>query len=260
MTFSVATFNCNSVRQRLPAILDWLDAHDPDVLALQETKVQDHQFPVAELEAKGWHASFRGEKSYNGVAMLTREPPKEVSFGMDDGDGGESETRLVAIRHKGHHVVNTYVPQGRALDSPKFEAKLEWLRRLRVYLKKRYNFSRQKVIWVGDLNVAPQPMDVYNSKKIWPHVCHCQQVWDTFERVTALGFRDVFRKHLPEPGVYTFWDYRVRDALGRGMGWRIDHVLASPSAAKRSKDCIVDVEPRKADKPSDHTFVLATFE
>lgn len=254
----IATFNCNSVRMRLPIILDWLREHRPDALALQETKAEDVAFPRAEFEAAGWRVAFCGEKSYNGVAVVTQEEPERVSFGLLD-DAGESRTRLAHLRYRGVELVNAYVPQGQALDSDKFKFKLDWFARFKHYCD-RFDFAKDKVVWVGDLNVAPAPADVHDSKAVWPHVCHCAEVIAAFKEVTELGFTDVFRKHLPQPGVFTFWDYRVKNALARGLGWRIDHVLASPAIAKTSSACIVDLEPRKREKPSDHTFVAADFD
>ena len=256
----VATFNCNSVRQRLDAILGWLAAHEPDVLALQETKVRDEEFPAAEIEARGWHVVFRGEKAYNGVAMVTRDRPKEVSFGLGDGDAGASETRLALLRIGDVHVVNTNVPQGQALDSPKFAFKLEWLARLRGFFEERFDAGRDRVLWVGDTNVAPTPIDVYDSERVWPHVCHCQEVIDAWNQTTSWGFVDVFRKHLPGPGIFTFWDYRMRSSVAENRGWRIDHVQATPRLAGSSVEVVVDLEARRAERPSDHTFVAARFE
>lgn len=253
----IATFNCNSIRVRLPAVLAWLDEYKPDVLALQETKATDKDFPAEEIEDHGWHVAYRGEKSYNGVALISRDKPAKVVFGLGD-DGGESETRLVRAKIAGVEIINTYVPQGQSLDSDKFKFKLEWLARLRRCLDDNCPASG-KVVWVGDLNVAPTPIDVYDSKAIWPHVCHCQEVIDAFGGVTDFGFVDVFRKHLPEPDVFTFWDYRQRGSLARNRGWRIDHILATKAVAKTSTACVVDIEPRKRERPSDHTFVYADF-
>jgi len=256
----IATFNCNSVRSRLEVILAWLYRHRPDVLALQETKCADDQFPVQAFTKAGWHVVYRGQKRYNGVAMITRHRPDEVSFGLQDGDEGESEPRLACIKLGALRVLNTYVPQGRELESENFQDKLRWFERLRGYLERNFNASRTKLAWVGDLNVAPLAMDVYDSKRIWPHVCHCREVIDAFENVTSWGLIDVFRKHLPEAGTFTFWDYRLPKAVDRNLGWRIDHVLATRSLAKASTDCFVDIGPRKVEKPSDHTFVAARFE
>ena len=256
----IATFNCNSVRMRLGTILAWLEKYSPEVLALQETKCPDEAFPQESFTEAGWKVVFRGQKSYNGVALVTKEEPAEVRFGLEDGDDGQSQPRLACIKLGKIWVLNTYVPQGRSLDSESFIFKLEWFVRLRDYLKRNFNPTRNKVVWVGDLNVAPAPIDVYDSKAVWPHVCHCQEVIEAFEDVAAWGLVDIFRKHIPGEGVFTFWDYRAgRDLKGR-TGWRIDHILATEVLAKTSRECFVDTGPRKGPRPSDHTFVAARFE
>lgn len=256
----IATYNCNSVNKRLDLILSWLEQNQPDVLALQETKTPDDKFPLNAFAEAGWHAIYSGEKSYNGVAMITRLRPALVSFGLEDGDDGASNSRLIRINYGNMDIVNTYVPQGRALDSEHFQFKLNWLARLAAYFERNFGPADQaRVVWVGDINVAPESKDVHDSKKIWPHVCHCQEVIDAFQKVRDWGFIDVFRKHLPEPGIFTFWDYRVRDAVDRGLGWRIDQVLATPTPACHSRECWVDVDSRRVPSPSDHTFVVADF-
>ncbi|MDR1534349.1 MAG: exodeoxyribonuclease III [Planctomycetota bacterium] len=254
----IATFNCNSIRVRLPAVLAWLDAWRPDLLALQETKTPDPDFPRREIEGAGWRVECRGEKSYNGVAVISRSPLEEVSFGLGDDDGA-SGTRLVRARLGDLSLVNTYVPQGQDLASDKFAFKLAWLARLKDFFAANFDLRRERVLWTGDLNVAPEPRDVYDSRAVWPHVCHCREVIDAFREITGLGFVDVFRKHLPEADVFTFWDYRGRDSLAKNRGWRIDHLLASAPLAEESRDCRVDLEPRRAPRPSDHTFVCADF-
>ncbi|MCC8109096.1 MAG: exodeoxyribonuclease III [Planctomycetes bacterium] len=254
----IATFNCNSIRIRAEAVLAWLAEYKPDILALQETKVPDKDFPAACFEDAGWHVAFRGEKSYNGVAVISRMAPDDVSFGLGD-DESASETRLIRVRVGDIHLINTYVPQGQSLLSEKFQFKLEWFSRLRRYLDNGFA-PTDKVVWVGDLNVAPLPIDVYDSKAIWPHVCHSQPVIDAFASVTGFGFHDIFRKHLPDAGTFTFWDYRQRGSLDRNRGWRIDHILATEPLEKTSRSCAVDIEPRKRDRPSDHTFVYADFD
>ncbi len=255
----IATFNCNSIRIRLPAILSWLESHSPDVLGLQETKVRDEEFPLEAFREAGWHAVYRGEKSYNGVAIITRTVPEHVSFGLGD-DQGESETRMVHATVNGVHVVNTYVPQGQSLESVKFQFKLNWLDRLKRYFEQHFNPETDRLAWIGDLNVAPLPMDVYDSKAIWPHVCHCEEVIDALNDVAAFGFTDIFRKHLSDEGNFTFWDYRQRGSLSRNQGWRIDHILATRPLADTSTSCSVDIEPRRGERPSDHTFVFADFD
>ncbi len=257
----IATFNCNSIRARLPIVLDWLEKYSPDVLALQETKCTDEMFPVGDFEDAGWHVAFRGQKGYNGVAMVTKDAPDEVSFGLGD-DEGQSAPRLACIKYADAQVLNTYVPQGYELGTEKFVFKLEWFVRLRDYLAERFDAKKTPLVWVGDLNVAPEPKDVYDHDRIWPHVCHCKEVIDAFNAVVRWGFVDVFRKHVPDEGVFTFWDYRMPRALDANRGWRLDHVLATRPLADKSTEAFVDVEPRRRrdPKPSDHTFVAARFE
>lgn len=254
----IATFNCNSVRSRLPVVLDWLAAEQPDVLALQETKVADDGFPADAIREAGYQVAFRGEKSYNGVALVAKGELRDVRFGLDDG-GSPDEARLVCARVPGAAVVNTYVPQGASPDSPKFQYKLEWLSRLLDWFDRHFT-PRQKVVWVGDLNIAPEPMDVHDSQRLMGHVCHCPEVFEAFGKFLGWGFVDVFRKHRPDPGEYSFFDYRVPNAVERGLGWRVDHVLATPPMAKKSTAARIDLKARKKEKPSDHCFVVAEFD
>lgn len=253
----IATFNANSIRSRLPVIVDWLAGHAPDVLCIQETKVQDADFPEGPLREAGYHAAYRGEKAYNGVAVLSREPALDVRFGFDDG-GPADETRLVHARFGNVHVVNTYVPQGREIEHAMYRYKIEWLHRLRAYFDRRFT-PRQRVLWCGDMNVAPEPVDVHNPRRQAQHVCFHREVREAFARVVAWGFVDVFRKHHPEPGRYTFFDYRTPNAVARNTGWRVDHVLAAPPLANRCSGAEIDLEPRKNARPSDHTFLFADF-
>jgi len=254
----IATFNANSIRARLDHILGWLKKAGPDVLCVQETKVQDGEFPAGPLTDAGYHVVFRGEKSYNGVAILSRIKPRAVRFGLDDGDAPD-ETRLVAAKVGPVHVVNTYVPQGREIRHAMYAYKLEWFRRLRAYFDRHYS-TRSRLVWVGDLNIAPEPMDVHNSEKQAEHVCFHIDVRNAFKRTRDWGFVDVFRAHHPEPGLYTFFDYRSPRVVERNMGWRVDHILATRPLAKKATGCEIDLEPRRAPKPSDHTFLFADFD
>lgn len=258
MSFTIATFNVNSVRARLHVLLPWLDAARPDVVCLQETKAQDADFPAPPLEEAGYHIAFRGEKSYNGVAILSRTPIQSSRFGFEDG-GPTDETRLAIATIQGITVVNTYVPQGREPDHPMFAYKLEWFARLRT-LFEHLTSPDHPVLWVGDLNVAPEPIDVYDPKRLLGHVCFHPQATEALERVKAWGFVDVFRKHVPEPEQYTYYDYRMKDPLARNRGWRIDHILATAPLAQRSIRSWIDLDPRQAERPSDHTPLLAVFD
>jgi len=257
LTLRVATFNANSIRVRLPQILDWTRRHQPDILAIQETKVQDAQFPVDPIRENGYQVAFRGQKSHAGVAVLSRHPLEEVHFGFDDEP--RDEARMIRFRVLGIPIVNTYVPQGRAIDSPQFEYKLEWLARLGDLFARCYD-PQAPLLWVGDLNVAPEPIDLHNPKRNENHVCFHSSVRAALEHIRDWGFIDLFRLHHPdEPGHYTFWDYRVRNALDRNLGWRVDHIWATAPLAQRCKACWIDVEARRAPRPSDHTFLVADF-
>ena len=253
----IATFNVNSLRKRLPLVLEWLQKHQPDVVCLQETKVQDSEFPALALASSGYRASFRGMKSYNGVAVLTRTEPDAVFYGFDDG-GEPDDARLMRVVVQGIPIINTYVPQGFELDSPKYTYKLTWFTRLRRYFEK--HLSPQKpAVWCGDMNVAPEPIDVHSPEKHLTHVCFHEAARKAYRETVSWGFVDVFRKHYPDRQQYTFWDYRKPSSLDANKGWRIDHILATPPLAEKCSQVEVDVEPRRSKDPSDHTFLWAEF-
>ena len=254
----VATYNANSVRSRLDLILDWLHREAPDVLGLQETKVQDKDFPAGPFREAGYHVVFRGQKAYAGVALVSREEPQDVACGLDDG-GEPDEARLIRARVGGIPVVNTYVPQGRDPDSEHFQYKLAWLGRLRAFFERHYS-PLEPLLWMGDLNVAPEPIDIYDPQGLKNHVDFHPQARAALERVREWGFVDVFRLHHPgEPGQYTYYDYRARDPIEHGVGWRVDHIWATEALARRSTRAWIDVEARRAERPSDHTFLVAEF-
>lgn len=254
----IATFNANSIRSRLEVVTSWLQANEPDVLCIQETKVTDDLFPVMAFQEAGYSVVFRGQKSYNGVCLISRQPAADVSFGLDDG-GQPDESRLVSARVGFVRIINTYVPQGREIDHEMYQYKIEWFRRLRRYFDSHFK-PTQKVVWVGDLNIAPEAKDIHNAEEQADHVCYHKDVRQAFKETMSWGFVDVFRKHHPEPGQYTYFDYRTPGAVKRGMGWRVDHILATASLAATSKDSYVDLKPRLAEKASDHTFLVADFD
>lgn len=254
----VASFNVNSVRARLAAVLDWLNEHGPDLLCLQETKVQDADFPIAAFAETGYKAAFRGQKSYNGVAILSREELQDVAYGLEDGEEPD-EPRLIRGRLGDVHVVNAYVPQGTAVDSPRFQYKLEWFTRVRKLFERHYE-ATDRLVWVGDLNVAKDPIDVYEPERLYGQVCYHPDEHRALAHVADWGLIDVFRKHCPEPKQFTFFDYRVPAAPKRGLGWRIDHILATPALADRSSASYIDMAPRLRPKPSDHTPIVAEFD
>ena len=257
-TFQVATYNVNSIRSRLHIVLPWLRQHQPDVLCLQETKVEDSAFPLAAFAEEGYQVIFRGAKQYNGVAIASREKPEEVRFGLGDG-GPADEDRLITALFSGIRVVNTYVPQGRDKETVHFAYKLEWFRRLRDFLD-RLATPAEPLVWCGDLNVAPEQIDVHDPKRLLGHVCFTPEVWEAYASVRSWGFTDLYRRsHPAEPGRYTFFDYRVPGAVKRGLGWRIDHILATEPLVARCQACEIDLDPRLAEKPSDHTILRADF-
>ncbi len=259
MRFSVATFNVNSIRTRLPLVLEWLEKVKPDVLCLQETKVSDDKFPRDAFEEAGYSVVFSGSGGRNGVAVVLKEEPLEVFKGLDDGEEPD-EDRLIGVKLKnGITIVNTYVPQGQKPDSPMFSYKLRWFERLRDYFDRHFS-PDEFLIWCGDMNVAPEEIDVHSPKRLLGHVCFRPEVWEAFSKVKSWGFVDLFRKfHPDEPGHYTFFDYRVPRAVERGLGWRVDHILATEPLAEKCINCWIDLEPRKKPRPSDHTPLIAEF-
>ena len=254
----IATFNVNSVRARLPIVIDWLNAQQPDALCLQETKAQDKDFPADAFAEVGYRVAFKGEKSYNGVAIVSKEELVDVACGIDDG-GEPDEARLIRGRLGKVHIVNTYVPQGYEVVSDKWQYKLEWLKRLGTLFKRLYK-PTDMLVWVGDLNVAPEDRDVYDPKGLAGSVCFHPDEQAALEEVKQWGFVDVFRKHCDEEKQFTFFDYRIRQAVPHNLGWRLDHVLATEPLAAKSTASYIDVEPRTLPKPSDHTPLVAEFD
>jgi len=253
----IASFNVNSVRARLPIVLPWLQKNQPDVLALQETKVQDESFPREAFEEIGYRCAFRGQKSYNGVALIGRHEFDRVEFGLLDEP--RDEARLVTACVGGMTLVNTYVPQGYLADTDKFQYKLDWFARLLDWFRTRFAPS-DAVLWMGDLNVAPLPIDVYDPESLEGHVCYHPAVREAMARIVEWGFTDLFRKHCADEGQYTFWDYRRGSDFAKNRGWRIDHILGTAPVADKCTSCTIDREPRTAERPSDHTPIIAEFD
>lgn len=255
--FRIATYNVNSIRSRLHIVLPWLRENRPDVLCMQETKVEDSKFPSREFEEAGYRVYFSGGKKGNGVAIASVHEPEGLSCGFE---GEEPDRdRLIRARFAGISIINTYVPQGFKIDSPRFAHKLKWCERFRNFLEKDYS-PRKPLIWCGDLNVAREDIDVHNPKRLLGHVDFNPLVWEAFDKVKAWGLVDVFRQFHPgEPGQYTFFDYRIPGTVERKLGWRVDHILATAPLAKKCVDCRIDMGPRLAEKASDHTVMVADF-
>jgi len=254
----IATFNVNSIRQRMPIVLDWLAEHEPDILAIQETKVEDGKFPREELEAEGWHVEIHGQKSLNGVAIISREAPETVRIGFED-PVFPDDARIIIGQYGPLSVINTYVPNGTQVGSDKFDYKLRWLARFRQMILERYR-PTDLVVWLGDINIAPTRDDVYDSSRFYGKVGHHPDEFRGLDAIRAWGWEDCFRKFTQGPGHYTYWDYYIIPAFERNQGWRIDHIYASPALAALCSACEVDRFPRGREKPSDHTPVWAEFD
>jgi exodeoxyribonuclease-3 len=252
----IASFNVNSLRMRLEVVLGWLGKFEPDVLCVQETKVQDVDFPSDAFDGSGYKYVFKGEKKYNGVAIFSKSEITKVEFGF--ADEPKDEARLIKAEINGIVIVNTYVPQGYSPESEKFEYKLKWFKRLGEYFKKNFK-PTDPVLWTGDLNVAPEAIDVYDPAALSGHVCFHPEVHKALKKVMAWGFVDVFRLHCKEAGQYTFWDYRM-NSFRRNLGWRLDHIMTTEVLANKSTACYIDKEPRLVERPSDHTPIVAEFD
>ena len=252
-----ASFNVNGLRARLPIVVKWLRDNQPDVLCLQETKVQDPQFPSEAFAESGYKFVFKGQKSYNGVAVFSRSPFEDTRFGFNDEP--KDQSRFITTQVKGVIIVNTYVPQGYMPESEQFQYKLKWFERLRKYFEKNFKPS-DAVLWMGDLNVAPEAIDVYDPEGLEGHVCFRQEVREAIKKVCTWGFVDLFRMHCKDAGQYNFWDYRERNSFKRNLGWRLDHIMATQVLAEKCTACYIDKEPRIMERPSDHTPVVAEFD
>jgi len=252
----IASWNVNSVRARSERLQRWLETHAPDVLCLQELKVQDTDFPFEALRAAGYEVAAHGQKTYNGVAILARTTPTDVERGFGDG-GDDSQSRLIAARVGGIRVVSVYVPNGQEVGSEKWTYKLEWLRRLRAWLDRRCR-PDEPIVLCGDFNVAPEAKDVHDPAAWEPTVLFHPEARAALESVRAWGFTDTLRLHRQEDGLYSWWDYRML-AFPKNNGLRIDFVLATAPLAQRCNAASIDRDERKGTLPSDHAPVIAEF-
>lgn len=253
----VATFNANSIRARLPIILGWLEREAPDVLFLQETKVQDGDFPIKPVDEAGYHAVFRGQKSYNGVAILSRSPLSDVATGLLPVQGVD-EARFISGSMGEMEVINVYVPQGFEVGSDKFRYKLLWLEQLFKHIAAHYDPSSSLLV-AGDFNVAYTAMDLFDPEGFGGEVGFHPDEQAMLQGFFDWGLVDIFRKHVKEGNQFTFWDYRIPNGFKRNMGWRIDYILGTALLAERSRAVWIDREARAMEKPSDHTFLVAEF-
>ena len=250
----IASWNINSLRRRQERLLDWLAKEEPDVVCLQETKCSDDQFPELGLSAAGYGCVFHGQKSYNGVAILSKTKLKEVRASLCD-EVVDPQARVISATIGNVRVYSVYAPNGQAVGSPAYKYKLEWYARLRDCLAKEQDVD---LVVCGDFNVAPEDVDVYDPK-LWRGAIMCSDGERmAFQQLCQIGLRDTLRLHPQEPGVFTWWDYRML-SFPKNRGLRIDAVLASEGLAKKCTASGVDREMRKGKDPSDHAPIWAEF-
>ncbi|MDQ2694744.1 MAG: exodeoxyribonuclease III [Pseudomonadota bacterium] len=249
----IATWNVNSLRVRLPQVLDWLAAQQPDLLALQETKLPDEAFPAADFAAAGYHVVFAGQKTYNGVALASRLPATSVVTALPALD--DPQRRVLAASVGGLRLVNLYVPNGQAVGTDKYLYKLHWLERLADWLAGELA-AHPLLAVVGDLNVAPEDRDVHDPAAWAGQVLCSEPERLAFRRLLGLGLADAFRLFPQPPAAFSWWDYRAA-AFRRNLGLRIDHILLSPALAAACTACTIDTAPRGRERPSDHAPVVA---
>ena len=259
-SIKLVTFNVNSIKPRLPIIETLIEEESPDVICFQETKCQDRDFPVDFFKTAGYAVNFRGMKSYNGVAVASKTEPESIIFGFEDGADSEQDCcRLATARFKGYSVVCTYVPQGKSIELPDFQYKLNFFKRLKAHFGTHFQTS-DPLLWTGDINVAPTDIDVTHPENKRNHVCFTQEIKDALTDVLSWGFSDAYRKHRPDEGEFSFWDYRVPKALDRNIGWRIDHLFTTKPLTDASRDAYAKRNLRAMERPSDHTAVVGVFD
>ena len=252
----IATWNVNSLRVRLPQVLDWLEQARPDVLALQETKITDEEFPTDDLKNVGYHAIYAGQKTYNGVAILSKKAGTHIITEIPD--LADPQKRVIGANFGEIRLINLYVPNGSSVGSDKYQYKLYWLNKLRDYVANQRS-KHSELLVVGDFNITPEDQDVHNPE-LWQGQILCSAPERAaLHQLMDVGLVDLFREFEQEPNAFSWWDYRA-GAFRRNMGLRIDLILASKSLVKKCTACYIDREPRKLAKPSDHAPVVAEFD
>lgn len=253
----IATFNINGIKARLPRLLEWLDEFNPDVACLQEIKSVDENFPRLEFEEHGWNVETHGQKSFNGVALLSRSPIENIRRGLPSIDGGtqddDEQARYIEATVNGVRVASIYLPNGNPRPGPKFDYKLSWMARLCAHAERLLQ-DEMPVVLAGDYNVIPQDMDCHNPAAWVDDALTQPESRGYLRAIINLGYTDALRQIKPEGAAYSYWDFQ-RGAWQKDHGIRIDHLLLSPQAADLLKDCQVDRIPRGKEKPSDHTPV-----
>jgi exodeoxyribonuclease-3 len=250
----IATWNVNSLRVRLPHVLDWLSAHPVDVLALQETKLINEQFPVAAFQEVGYQVVYQGQPTYNGMAIISKLDMQDVVRCISGLSDGPTERRALAVTINGVRLINFYVPNGESLLSEKYQYKLAWLARARVYLADELA-RHPRVVVVGDFNIAPEDRDVHSVVAWAGHVLVSEPEREHLRALISLGLHDAFRLFESDAGHFSWWDYRA-GAFHKNNGLRIDHVLISEALVPQCRSCTIDKKPRGWTRPSDHVPVI----
>ncbi len=251
----IASWNVNSLRVRLPQVAQWVGAQQPDIVCLQETKLTDENFPHAEIEALGFHTAYSGQKTYNGVAILSKSKPQDVVTEFPAFD--DPQKRVLCVTVGDVRVLNIYVPNGQAVGSDKFEYKLRWLDAMIAFAKSQLALFPNMLI-VGDFNIAPRDQDVHDPE-LWRGQVLCSDAERSkFVELLGYGFHDTFQKFDQDAEVFSWWDYRAA-GYARNRGLRIDHILASADLYKQCSHSSIDTEPRGWERPSDHAPAVAEF-
>jgi exodeoxyribonuclease-3 len=248
----LATWNVNSLKVRLPHVLDWLAENPIEVLCLQETKQEDIKFPYDGLKSAGYHAVHCGQKTYNGVAILSTHEITDVEHGIPDFE--DEQKRVISATIDGVRVICVYVVNGQAVDSEKYDYKMRWLKALSTWLVKELKKYPNLVI-LGDYNIAPDDRDCHDPDAWDGEILVSPRERDAFEEMLEMGLHDSFRLFEQEAGHYSWWDYRMM-GFRRNHGMRIDHILVSDALKEKCASCIIDKAPRKLERPSDHTPVV----
>lgn len=251
----IASWNVNSLRVRLPQVLNWLRQNEPDFLCLQETKLTDDHFPVVDINQAGYEVIFAGQRTYNGVATLSRTAAQDVVTDLPNLD--DPQRRVLATTFGKLRVLNVYVPNGQEVGSEKYQYKLDWLHRLRAYVSAQLK-THENFILLGDFNIAPEDADVHDPAAWAGKVLFSEPERQAFQKLLDAGLYDTFRKFDQQPEAFSWWDYRAA-AFRRNLGLRIDHILCSRSLYARCTASRIDVGPRKLPRPSDHAAVVAEF-
>lgn len=247
-----ATFNINGVTARLPRLIDWLEAAQPDVVGLQEIKIETERFPVEALNDIGYHALIHGQKGFNGVAILSKEPATEISCTLE-GNDEDIQSRWIEAEIGGVHFVCLYLPNGNPVPGPKFDYKLEWMDRMERRAKELLQ-AEKPVILAGDWNVCPTDKDLARPESMAGDALCQPESRAAFRRILGQGWTDAIRTRFPNDDCYTYWDYQA-GAWPKNWGLRIDHMMLSPDVADRMTDCGIDRDVRAAERPSDHVPV-----